>query len=122
MKNFSRRAKRQQTIQDSRAAIMRRRASTLELLEARAMLAADPQAVLHNLINPRDVNNDGIVSPRDALLVINNLIHNGPHKVDTASASPLLSTTSSSDSASRPPLIDVNGDNVISPADALSVI
>ncbi|MCA9212640.1 MAG: hypothetical protein KDB27_06235 [Planctomycetales bacterium] len=73
----------------------------LESLEARELLAVcqavppDGQAV-----SP-DVNKDGLVSPIDALLVINHL--NGPPAAD-------------------PSMLDVNHDGDVSPADALAII
>jgi subtilisin family serine protease len=55
-----------------------------------------------------DVSNDGLVTPRDALLVINRLNYGG--------GLPSLQT------AQPPPFYDVNGDNYLSPLDALLVI
>ncbi len=63
---------------------------------------------------PADVNNDGIVSPLDALLVINEL---NQHSIsDPATGRLPLPTTASY------AFIDVSGDNFISPLDALLVI
>ena len=56
-----------------------------------------------------DVNNDGSLSPIDALLVINDLIRNGPRRLTTTDRSP-------------PPFIDVNGDGSVSAIDALQVL
>ena len=61
----------------------------------------------HNSSNPEDVNDDGDVSPLDALLVINYLNTFGGGNVPAGSP---------------PPYIDVSGDNQISPLDALLVI
>ncbi len=61
-------------------------------------LSAAPAAPRHNLADPLDVNNDGVVSPLDALLVINS-IGNEPQMY-----------------------ADTNGDGEISPVDALQVI
>jgi len=58
---------------------------------------------------PADVNNDGIVSPLDALHVINELNQNGSYELPE----------------SKPdgePQVDVNGDGWLSPADAIQVI
>jgi hypothetical protein len=63
---------------------------------------------LTNSVNPLDVNNDGFVSPVDALIVINQL--------NTGKQPPRLSAFA------MPPFFDVNGDAVVSPADALRVI
>jgi hypothetical protein len=61
----------------------------------------------HNASNPADVNDDGDVSPLDALLVINYLNNVGGGNVPAGNP---------------PPFIDVSGDNQISPVDALIVI
>lgn len=61
--------------------------------------------------NPRnhfDVNNDGHITPLDALIVINDLNFRGPRKVAFDDPSP--------------PYLDVNGDLSVSPLDALMVI
>jgi hypothetical protein len=64
-----------------------------------------------NQINQYDVNDDGFVTPLDALLVIINLNATGPRNLNTP-------TVDSSPS----PFIDVNGDNALAPLDALLVI
>ena len=61
----------------------------------------------HNARNPADVNDDGDVSPLDALLVINYLNTVGGGNVPAGNP---------------PPFIDVSGDNQVSPLDALLVI
>jgi hypothetical protein len=66
----------------------------------------DPQ--WHNPVLPADVNHDGLVSPIDALLVINVLNSEGPHRLSGLN--------------SRSILIDVNDDASVSPLDALLVI
>ena len=63
----------------------------------------------HNRRLPEDVNNDGQVSPVDALLVVNHLNVHGAH---------LLPENRSSDSY----WLDVNNDKWVSPSDALRVI
>lgn len=77
----------------------------IERLEPRLCMASDWQ----NSVVPWDVDTSGIVSPMDALLVINKLNSGmgllGP-KPSTASVC----------------LVDVNGDNSLSPSDALAVI
>ncbi|MEZ6120177.1 MAG: tandem-95 repeat protein [Pirellulaceae bacterium] len=61
-----------------------------------------------------DVNNDGFISPIDALLVINELNANGSRALDPPPiASPPFSP---------PPFVDVSGDDYLSPIDALLVI
>ena len=62
----------------------------------------------HNPLASVDVNNDGQVSPLDALLVINNLNVKGSRSV--------LSEAISA------PYVDTSGDNQVSPLDALLVI
>ena len=68
-------------------------------------------ALWQNPRNNKDVNNDGIVSPQDALIVINRL-NSGPDGsiLDPETTPP------------PPPYYDVNGDGIVSPADVLIVI
>lgn len=74
---------------------------SLERLEVRQLLAADGRP-LHNSFDPEDVNDDGVCSPVDALIVINEL--NQPEvRAETNFA-------------------DVNADGQRSPVDALLVI
>jgi PhoPQ-activated pathogenicity-related protein/acetyl esterase/lipase len=63
----------------------------------------------HNENLPEDVNNDGIVSPLDALHVINELNQNGSYELPE----------SKPDGETK---VDVNGDGWLSPADAIQVI
>jgi VCBS repeat-containing protein len=58
--------------------------------------------------NPLDVNNDGFVSPIDALLLTNEINANGSHALTTALA--------------NVPFPDTNGDGTISPIDVVQVI
>ncbi|MEZ6135020.1 MAG: dockerin type I domain-containing protein [Pirellulaceae bacterium] len=62
----------------------------------------------HNLLLPEDVNDDGFVSPIDALLVINYLNSNSSRNVPYT--------------VPENGFIDVSGDNFMSPIDALLVI
>ncbi|MEK6871609.1 MAG: dockerin type I domain-containing protein [Nanoarchaeota archaeon] len=57
-----------------------------------------------NPLNARDVNADGVVSPIDALVIINYL------------------NEEKTSQPSSPPFLDVNGDDVVSPIDPLIVI
>ena len=66
------------------------------------------QRVFTNASNPLDINGDGIVTPRDALLIINYLNKVGPTGVDQLP-----------DDAA---MLDSTGDNFVSPRDALWVI
>ena len=75
-----------------------------EVLECRDLLAS----LWQNPLNASDVDGDGHVAPRDALIVINHLNRDG--------AGPVIP---SSDSVF---FLDTNGDNQISPHDVLRVI
>ncbi len=85
-------------------ASFRRRFLRFESLETRALLAADVQ-LLHNFAMPEDCDDSGLVSPLDALIVINEL--NRPEAVSAVDATKML---------------DVNADGLLSPLDALVVI
>ncbi|RMF44005.1 MAG: hypothetical protein D6753_03625, partial [Planctomycetota bacterium] len=74
-----------------------------ESLEGRRLLAAD---LLHNFLEPADVNDDRVVSAVDALVVVNHLNAGGGDIEGTADS----------------PKIDVNGDASVTPLDALQVI
>ncbi len=66
----------------------------------------------HNYSNSKDVNNDGIVSPIDALLIINRLNSGGAGVL----------TTGSGEGEPGKHYVDVNNDGRLSPIDALQVI
>ena len=66
----------------------------------------------HNVVRPNDVNNDLVVTPLDALLIIN----------DINARSPRVLTTTGVGGFVPPPFIDVNNDGLVSPIDALLVI
>ena len=86
-----------------------RRRMQFERLQARELMAADlATSAWHNAEDAYDVNDDGHVSPLDALIVINDLNDRGPRAL-----------TSEADGG---PYIDVNGDKFASPADALGII
>ena len=91
------------------------RLSQLEQLEARRMFVA---AVWTNVLQPLDVSKDpeSVVSPLDALLVINELNHPvyGPRSQPLPLEIP--------DNAAPPPFIDVSCDGIVSPLDVLLVI
>jgi hypothetical protein len=63
--------------------------------------------VWQNTARPNDVNNDGSVTPLDALIIFNYLNTFGPGPVPTT--------------GSPPPFYDVNGDDSITPLDALRI-
>jgi hypothetical protein len=67
----------------------------------------------HNSQNKYDVNSDGIVSPIDALGVINSLNKGGSRS---------LTSSGAGEASSNRLFIDVTGDNQLTPADALLVI
>ncbi len=73
-----------------------------------------PAPEFMNPTNRFDVNNDGDISPVDALMVINSLNLGGPRTFGSGEAS------SSNGDTKR--FVDVNGDNRLTPIDALSVI
>ncbi len=74
---------------------------------SQAVTITDSDLTWHNSAFPTDVNNDGRLSPIDALLVINYLNAFGSGGLPTGSP---------------PPFLDVNADNQVSPVDALLVI
>jgi hypothetical protein len=65
----------------------------------------------YNGLRPENVNNDGVISPLDALLVINELNASGTHSLPAQRPRPLA-----------PPFFDVSRDGRVSPLDALLVI
>ena len=74
---------------------------------SRSLLITDSDRIWHNAARPTDVDNDGFVSPIDAVLIINllNAGLGGPVPI-----------------GNPPPFYDVDGDNFISPTDAVLVI
>ena len=102
----------------------RNRPRTLEILEGRALLAAGGiPAITAALQNPRlheDVNNDGLISPLDALLIINELNAHGPRQVSALTGNGAMFAAARPGSPSMP-YLDVTGDNAITASDALVV-
>ena len=89
------------------------RALRSETLEPRMLLAANflgDVNPLHNYIEPADVNRDGHLSPRDALVTIGYLNQYSHGE------------SQSSDALSSEFAPDMNNDGLLSPADALNVI
>ncbi len=72
---------------------------------------ASSSAPWQNPVNPDDVNDDGAVTPIDALTIINELNNVGEHVLPTPTAGD-----------QPPPYYDVNGDGSVTPLDALDVI
>lgn len=85
----------------------------LESLEGRRLMASDFALQHHNYLIPEDVNLDFVVSPIDALQVINHLNNLGPLSFNSEGEA------TNGQAASY---LDVNGDNEVSPIDALLVI
>ncbi|WP_145220074.1 dockerin type I domain-containing protein [Planctomycetes bacterium TBK1r] len=75
--------------------------------------------MLTNSVLSRDVDNNGMVTPRDALLVINQLARSESGGIDFSNL-PLGSATSTF--ALPKYLVDVNGDRRVSPLDVLLII
>ena len=85
---------------------MKRRQITIERLESRQLMASDWQ----NASLMRDVDNSSLVTPLDALLLINNLNSDGARELPPRSQH------------AGEPFYDVNGDNLLTPLDVLIVI
>lgn len=75
-----------------------------------ALTVQAPTSSRHNQQHPADVDDNGRVTPLDALLIINFLNRHGIRQVDSLPAS------------ETPLFLDTNNDGLISPADALFVI
>ncbi len=77
-----------------------------------SVVVAEKDFPWRNPVNTLDVDNDGVVVPRDALLIINDLTQNAPRRL------PLPRTPASG----APPFLDTNRDKFVSAIDALLVI
>ncbi len=86
---------------------LRPRRLTLESLEARRVL--NGAAPWHNDVYALDVDQSGLVSPHDALLVVNRLLLTGIGALEEPSAPPEF-------------LYDTTGDNMLSPADLARIV
>ncbi|MCP3696295.1 MAG: tandem-95 repeat protein, partial [Planctomycetaceae bacterium] len=96
-----------------------RRLLRAEPLEDRLLLAADLGMDLnhwHNYVRATDVNQDGVTSPVDALVVINELNMGGPRNLA------LIDSGSPEGETAGRHFLDTNGDNHLTAADALGVI
>ena len=102
----------------------------MERLEERQMLAGNANP-WHNIANPLDVNNDTTVAPIDVLTIVNSLNWYGSGRLGESLASLVHSGAGEGGSGSaaasnaiRNPqgMVDVNDDNLLTPADALLVI
>jgi len=76
------------------------------------LASPDPNLAWQNPTNPLDVNNDGIVSSLDALVIINELNNVGPHTL------PLPPVAGDA----PPPYYDVAGSDSVSSLDALMIL
>jgi membrane-associated phospholipid phosphatase len=85
---------------------MKSQQRTIERLEPRHLMASDWQ----NASLIRDVDNSSLVTPLDALLIINNLNNNGTRELPPRAQH------------AGDMLYDVNGDNYLTPLDVLIVI
>ena len=83
----------------------RRERPFFEHLETRSLLASD----FCNSFNPLDVDDDGTLTPRDLLVVINELNDGGSRSLPPVAGTPSF-------------YVDVDGDQAITPSDALLVI
>ncbi len=106
----------------------RPRPLVLEGLEQRLLLAGDLPA-WQNPVLAEDVNADSVVAIDDALLVANELYKTGPRallaepQAEATGFAALSATASMAEGEHVPPLyLDVNGDNYLTPADALLVV
>jgi uncharacterized protein YkwD len=77
-----------------------------------SVVVAEKDFPWRNPVNALDVDNDGVVAPRDALLIINDLTQNAPRRL------PLPRTPPSG----PPRFLDTNRDKFVSAIDALLVI
>jgi len=65
-----------------------------------------------NPVNPLDVNDDGVVSPQDVLVLTNDINANGSRTLPSPPISP----------PPPPPYLDVDGDGAVTPSDVLTVV
>ena len=84
------------------------RPTRIEVLERRDLLASSP---LHNVRQPLDVNDDGMVTPMDALLCINRINEQPANSIVSLAAGP-----------KRPRYMDVDRDGIVSSTDVRLVI
>ena len=123
MKQLFRNRTRAAKVQSRRRSFLQGQASrrTLhcEKLEDRALMAGDVMASEYwNAVNPTDVNGDSIVSPLDALLIINQLNASGPRELVSANS---LAAGGEGEQTQKA-YLDVNNDGFLTPLDALGVI
>ena len=103
--------KRRRRNEKSRSGVTSRPLTT-ETLEKRQLLAGDVLSPQHNYWNSYDVNDDGQITSRDALAIINVL---GRESFEAEAGA-------ATDADAPPMFYDVNADNTVSASDALGVI
>ena len=93
-----------------------RRLVGAECLETRDLLTGDVLSIWQNPVDRLDVNNDGLVTSRDALNLIRDLRRNGSYE--------LTQVAEGEPGGSRTSLYypDVNGDQHVNPMDVISVV
>ncbi len=91
----------------------------IERLESRQLMADD---VSHNPFNPNDVNNDSLVTPLDALIVINALNREREAGINSIVRNPFDSTTCIDIAFCRDYFLDTNDDKVVSLLDVLAIV
>ncbi len=97
---------------DMKKSRVRPHAWQFESLEPRLMMSVDCQPLTHNSEFPEDVNADQLVSPMDALTLVNAIN-------SKVAAQPLCSPVASGESAA---MLDVSADGLLSPIDVLLVV
>ena len=102
----------------------------MECLEHRVLLAGD-LSTWQNPVLPEDVNGDAVVAPNDVLLIARELWRTGSRSLLAepqvegpsahAASSPATGAAGAEGEDAPPLYLDVNGDNYLTPADALQV-
>lgn len=91
------------------------RFDTLDML-----VGASAPAAFFNAASPFDVNDDGMVSPLDAMYVINEINAGGARELGAAKATSALAFAPQSVAPAG--YVDINGDNLLSPLDAYLIL
>ncbi len=99
---------------------VRRKTLTVESLEYRQLLAID--SGLHNPAMPTDVDGDGRTTSKDLGAIIAQLNQHGAQRFAIAAKMVVSAGLPNAQAASQPMFPDVNGDGLISPADAVRVV
>ena len=91
----------------------------IERLESRQLMADD---VSHNPFNPNDVNNDSLVTPLDALIVINSLNRDRGAGLNSIVRNPFDSTSCIDSTFCHDYFLDTNDDKVVSLLDVVAIV